>query len=469
MPRLDAPATPPNPRLHPITLTREMSHDELRPDRWSPSDEQRSVSIGGDGWSVKIDAGDADIEVDVRESDRDVVVVRYNYGLDPVHEVRATGNVLVHLESAIDGEHEPRGEWTLELLVCGADSTGGWADSTGDLGSPAMMAGDQIATFPAVCIGGSVTVGDFAGAAYFSETKGSLYCRPAHAIHPGDRERGRGCTGRLLEEAPEMLRPGQVLGLKDSQGAVISGADITRLAEGQLGQAALVPDVESLYDMARADDRLSRIISQDRSPPPAWTDRVLSPQQKAQWFRSLDAALGRVAVPASTRAAVRWCYALMEHQTVKDRRRRQEGESALRWLGRFLFSPLALETLGRWLLRAVGYAQRPSRAAACWLLAAAALASLPGAGVRCDPAPGVRCDPAPSSWWERFVEWWERFVGMLQQPAEVVLRLASGEAAAPFAGSSFETLGHLAVGVPFAFFVVSLLKFLRSPLERAHD
>ena len=53
---------------------------------------------------------------------------------------------------------------------------------------------------------------------------------------------------------------------------------------------------------------------------PQSEDQDSTPRERAHWFRDLYAAMGSNAVPASTRAAVRWCYALLEHESIKQRR-----------------------------------------------------------------------------------------------------------------------------------------------------
>ena len=99
-------------------------------------------------------------------------------------------------------------------------------------------------------------------------------------------------------------------------------------------------------------------------------------------------------MPASTRAAVRWCYALLEHEAIKPRCTRISGDRP-GWLRR-LASPEALESLGRWLYRCVGYGQRPSRAFACWLTAAI--------GVTVWSLCADAAEAGPTGWVERIAE-----------------------------------------------------------------
>ena len=164
--------------------------------------------------------------------------------------------------------------------------------------------------------------------------------------------------------------------------------------------------------------------------------------------RDLYAAMGSNAVLASTRAAVRWCYALLEHESIKPRRTPLRVVRA-RWL-RHLVSREALESLGRWLHRCVGYGQRPSRALASWLVATAAVTVW---SVQCRAVEG-----GAAGWLERIAE-------VLVSPLGV-LRLGSGGEAGGLVGDpAFDPVAYLVVGLPFIFFVLSMREFFRSPLN----
>ena len=208
------------------------------------------------------------------------------------------------------------------------------------------------------------------------------------------------------------------------------------------------PDVESLYDVACRYDRIACRLRRWRRgasrDAPRAHDRTL--QEQAHWFRDLHNAVGSNAVPASTRAAVRWCYALLEHEAIKPHRQRLSGDPPGRL--RRLASREALESLGRWLHRCVGYGQRPSRAFACWLAAAV--------GVTVWSVSSNPVETGPTGYLERFTQ-------VLLAPLRV-LRLGSGDPTDPLIGPGLDPVASLLVGLPFIFFVLSLREFFRSPL-----
>lgn len=394
---------------------------------WSPAGSARSVCITGTAteWSVFVDAGAADIKAESGNSEQrglDAVAIVCRDGGHAVAAVQVAGRVRVHL-----GRNDSGG-WTLDHLACAIQSPQGPAE---------------------IHIDSGVSVGNFVGEATFTHMTGSLHCWPAAPGARWMRER-YGCAPDIYRAEERCAQPGQILGITNCSGGIVDGADITRLHAMHLARASqdltvFSPDVESLYNMACAYDRLSWRHRHPDAPAHA-------PSQKAQWFRALDTALQRSVVPASTRAAVRWCYALLEHQTLKDRRQRQV-ESIPRWLGRFLFGRSAAETMGRWLLRAVGYVQRPSRPAFWWVVTAAGVSAWSWAADRCDPTT-AGCDPDPGGM--------ARFVDVMLSPMGV-LRLASSDATVPPDG--FVALAYLVMGVAFVFFVVALRQFFRTPLD----
>ena len=154
-----------------------------------------------------------------------------------------------------------------------------------------------------------------------------------------------------------------------------------------------------------------------------------------------------MAVPASTRAAVRWCYTLLEHESIKPRWSPPRRARA-RWT-QHLMRREALENLGRWLHRCVGYGQRPSRAFFCWMAASA--------GVTVWSVLGNAVEGGA-------IEWIKRILQVLLSPLGV-LRLGAGGATDLVGKAAFEPVAYLLVGLPFIFFVLSMREFFRSPLN----
>lgn len=249
-------------------------------------------------------------------------------------------------------------------------------------------------------------------------------------------------------------QPGRLVGLghRTTRGKLV-GVDVTGIVHGEpfehlSGLSVFSPDVNSLYDLACRSDPLARGLRKLRRRrlfvP---TEDPKSPQERAHWFRDLYSAIETKAVSASTRAALRWCYMLLEHQAMKQRRSlhaASETNHVRRWLRRE-----TIESLGRWLHRCVGYGQRPSRAFASWLVASAAVIFW--------SAQSRTVEDGPSAWAERVTE-------VVLSPLRV-LRLGSNGETGLLGGSGFEPIAYLLVGLPFIFFVLSLREFFRSPLS----
>ena len=249
--------------------------------------------------------------------------------------------------------------------------------------------------------------------------------------------------------------PGRLVGLSsDTTGGKLVGVDVTGITNSAQfehlgGLSVFSPDVDSLYDLACRSDRLARWLRKLRRRGlfDPTEDTTFTPQERAHWFRDLYGAIETRAVSASTRAALRWCYMLLEHEAIKRRRSPQtapETNHVRRWLRRE-----TIESLGRWLHRCVGYGQRPSRAFASWLVASAV--------VFIWSAQSRTVEDGVSGFAERVSE-------VVLSPLRV-LRLGSNGETGLLGGSGFEPIAYLLVGLPFIFFVLSLREFFRSPLS----
>ena len=250
-------------------------------------------------------------------------------------------------------------------------------------------------------------------------------------------------------------QPGRLVGLgSDTTRGKLVGVDVTGIVHAEpfrhlSGLSVFSPDVDSLYDLACRSDRLARRLRKLRRRGlfDPTEDPTVTPQERAHWFRDLYSAIETRAVSASTRAALRWCYMLLEHEAIKRRRSPQSTPRA--GSVRHLLRRETIESLGRWLHRCVGYGQRPSRAFVSWLAASAA----------------VFIWSAQS----RTVE--DGISGCAERVSEVVLsplrvlRLGSNGETGLLGGSGFEPIAYLLVGLPFIFFVLSLREFFRSPLS----
>ncbi|MXZ99954.1 MAG: hypothetical protein F4076_01760 [Acidimicrobiaceae bacterium] len=282
---------------------------------------------------------------------------------------------------------------------------------------------------PLIEIHASGVVRDFVGVCGLGRLDGELICQR------GERSE----------------RPARVTALGDSGGKLV-GVDITQLRsplhfERVRKLSVFSPDVESLYDSACSFDRLAAWLRRRQLSGPSQHQHQSTPREQAHWFRDLYEAMGSNAVPASTRAAVRWCYALLEHESIKPRRTPSRSTSTQR---RRLFSREAVESIGRWLHRCVGYGQRPSRPLVCWLIATT--------GVTIWSAQHSAVDSGAAGWLQRGAE-------VLLSPLRV-LRLGYGSTPELLGGPALDAIAYLVVGLPFLFFVVSLREFFRSPLSR---
>ena len=240
----------------------------------------------------------------------------------------------------------------------------------------------------------------------------------------------------------------------DTEGGKLVGVDITGVVDAEqfkfLGLLSVFsPDVDSLYDLACSSDRLARWLHKRRRRGlvDPTEDPKLTPQERAHWFRDLYGAIETRAVSASTRAALRWCYMLLEHEAIKRRRSPQTAPRTRRVRHRLRRE--TIENLGRWLHRCVGYGQRPSRAFVSWLAASAVVIAW--------SAQSRTVEDGVSGWAERVSE-------VVLSPLRV-LRLGSNGDTGLLGGSGFEPIAYLLVGLPFIFFLLSLREFFRSPLS----
>ena len=264
--------------------------------------------------------------------------------------------------------------------------------------------------------------------------------------------------GRVFGDvARRPLVPAQVtlLGGKDSSaGGALVDVDITELPAGHVAEllqelSLCSPDVRSLYDdVNRWGKRttwceLGQKPSQRSSPQP----RGGTPLARAHWYRDLYKVIRNQASPATTRAAVRWCFARLEHEAIRASSRTRDARDTAVGAMSFLRWPRG-ERFGRWLYRFVGYGQRPSRAFWTWLTMTVAMAIWSLWTVPADGGAG---------------HYFLRGVALLVAPLRI-LRLGS-EAASPLVDpAELEGLAFLAVGVPFIFVVLSLREFFRTPL-----
>lgn len=262
-----------------------------------------------------------------------------------------------------------------------------------------------------------------------------------------------GLLGQLIStRTADGEPPGRLIGIESVNpsgklvGVNVTGLHASRLTD--LGKLSVFsPDIESLYDLACPFDRLAcrirRCRQRGRFDPTE--DQSSTPRERAHWFRDLHDAIGSMSVSASTRAAVRWCHALLEHEAIK-LRRLQQAKSHTR---RQRFGREAIESLGRWLHRCVGYGQRPSRAFACWMMTTAAVITW--------SAIFRTVESGLTGWVRRSLEVALSTLG--------VLRLGSSSDAGTLVHPGFEPVAYLLVGLPFIFFVISLREFFRSPLN----
>ncbi|MDE0666779.1 MAG: hypothetical protein OXH67_14375 [Acidimicrobiaceae bacterium] len=383
----------------------ELSADEFDQDRiWSPSAEHPALRILLEHGTVLIAARDPALHVRCNLDSGTMWVSLDAHGPCEIDGIGAEGNAPVRIRV------------TAKVLECRERMTQ----------EPPLV--------PLIAINPHGAVRDFIGVARLGQFAGHLVSK-------------RGSRSQ---------KPGQITEIDPYGGhGKLVGVDVTRLASAPYFEHAkklsvFAPDVESLYDLACSYDRIASCLRRWRRGAlfdPA-EDRRSTPREQAHWFRDLYDAMGSNAVPASTRAAVRWCYALLEHESIKPRRAPVRGTRARRL--RHIASREALESLGRWLHRCVGYGQRPSRALACWLIATAGVTFW--ADHRCPVAGGA-------------TGWLQRIIEVLLSPLGV-LRLGYGGTTGPLGSPALDAVAYLAVGLPFLFFVVSLREFFRSPLRQ---
>ena len=383
----------------------ELGGNQFGQDRtWSPTEQHRALRIRLEQGTVLIAAKGTTVEVRARSEARSMwIVVGASDGPCEIDGVGVKGDVQVRIET------------TANVLE-------GLERTTRDT-----------RVVPLIDIMGRGVVRDFVGIAQIGRFDGQLISK-------------RGLRNE---------RPGQITELGDrGHGGKLVGVDVTRLRSAphfaHVKQLSVFsPDIESLYDLACPFDRIACRLRRWRRGglfDPS-EDRSSTPRERAHWFRDLYAAMGSNAVPASPRAAVRWCYALLEHESIKPRRTPLRG-TRVRWL-RQLASREALESLGRWLHRCVGYGQRPSRALACWLVATAVVTFW-----------SVQCRAVEDG----AMGWIQRIIEVLLSPLGV-LRLRSGETTGLLDNPAFDPVAYLVVGLPFIFFVLSIREFFRSPLN----
>ena len=263
--------------------------------------------------------------------------------------------------------------------------------------------------------------------------------------------------GRLFGDGALVQILGAQVTSLSAQGTLAGGTlvdvDVTELPAQQIKSleelAVCSPDVSSLYNDVRRWSRRSawrargRTVEYGASLP----RRGGTPRARAHWYRDLYGAVRTHALPATTRAAIRWCYARLEHEAMKAPIAGQGDRSAQPSSDRVARSPLG-ERAGRWLYRLVGYGHRPARAATTWLIVTAATTVWSVCTV---PVNGGA------------VEYGLRFVTVLMAPLRI-LRFG-GEASGPLVRpDGLDGLAYAVVGVPFIFVVLSLREFFRSPL-----
>ena len=470
--------------------------------QWSPTAEVRALKVNGDKGTLLIRFGaerpiirleasqeNTPVEVQILQDDypaygHPLDLVQVEWGMQVgigadirVKEVRAVGKTA-HVE--IEG--------TVDQLI-GTVEGGPPSDSM----------------FPSISIDTGGKVRDFTGSIHLRRVCGELNCERPPQSDSLSRLLFARAGGDWETEGPAQNQsPGRILSISDvGPTAKLTGVDITglrRLPVDELKNLSVfTPDAVSLKELTVPFDRLTYIlrirritrIARDvarrsgllteefsalRDPlgfkirqvlrhPDACTDPRLrsrpclyqpnpdgqTSQEQANWFRDLDKATQSQVVPASTRALVRWCYTLLEHESIKPRWVQQSGTGIVAWFRR-RWRCETLESIGRWFHRCAGYGQRPSRAFASWLIAAGAVtfwSHYSNAG----PSGGN-----PFGYLEA-----------LFSPVSSVLRLRSSESGtetATLVGAGvYEPLAYLAVGLPFIFFVISLREFFRSPLN----
>ena len=289
------------------------------------------------------------------------------------------------------------------------------------------------AAVPNVLIRRTGTVDRFVGLAQLGYLEGRIFAK---------RESLRRPPGRLIGPIEGVLGGGTLVGV-DITG--VHPSFLEKLAE----LAVCSPDVQSFYNDATRWDSLTAISRRfrRREPPVPLGAGVGTPRARAHWYRDLYGALRDQAIPATVRAAIRWSYALLEHEAIKAREPSTTHSEAKTWSPRLLRWPLG-ERFGRSLYRLVGYGQRPSRALACWFLATV----------------GVTAWSACTAQGGNIVDHLELFAAILVSPLRV-LRLGNQPDTPLVDPHRLEGLAYVVIGVPFVFVLISLREFFRSPLS----
>lgn len=250
--------------------------------------------------------------------------------------------------------------------------------------------------------------------------------------------------------------PAQVIGLPEmhSRGGILIGIDPTHLPYAPVGWLAQLsvfdPNVQTLYDDVLEWDsipecfRRTRQISACGERPDSNT-----PRERAHWYQHLVTATGGQAMSATTRAAIHWCYAFLQHCSIQ-----QRPINRIRGSGRihdpyYVRGPL-FERLGRWVHRCFGYGYRPSRPFLSWIVVAIGVTAW--SIISTNGCTGG-------------ADYLVRFAAVLLSPLRF-LRLGSESGESLVEPEGLQALAQLIVGVPFIFFIVSLREFFRSPLSR---
>ena len=392
-------------QIEPREIGEDLPPDPDRPfgpfgGSWEATTERRGLRVAYPGGNVWVVAGPGDAHVSYDEKS---VTIGDSDGPCEVAIVGVEGNLPVEIWATVG---------LLECVPAARDET----------------------SVPLLSIRHTATVNRFVGCAELQILEGRLF------------------SERLSRREP----PGRIIGaLHENQltGGTLVGVDITEVHASFVTRLAKLavcsPDVRSLYDDVARWDTLSRVCRRvHRRGTLNRPGGGESPRARAHWYRDLDGALRSQAVPATVRAAVRWCYAVLEHEAVKAASALRPGPAGMRRLRGLLRWPRG-ERFGRALYRLVGYGQRPLRAFTCWFLFAV----------------GVTAWSASTEPPEGILELLWRFVEVLVSPLRV-LRLGNQSSTPLVTPSELEGLAYVMVGVPFIFVVIALREFFRSPLAR---
>ena len=237
---------------------------------WVATPEKRGLSVAYPGGNVWVVAGSGDANVSYDEKS---VTIGDSDGPCEVAVVGVAGNLPVKIWA------------TVRLLEC------------------VPAARDETAV-PRVFIRHSATVDRFVGCAELEGLFGRLFSERSSRREPPGR-----ISGALHDDA---LIDGTLVGV-----------DITAVPASSLKSLAKLavcsPDTQSFFsDVARWDksSRICRRVLRSETLDPLGAGDE-SPRARAHWYRDLDGALRSHAVPATLRAAVRWCYSVLEHESIK--------------------------------------------------------------------------------------------------------------------------------------------------------